>query len=77
MRRFLAFAPIVLWALGGAATLVLNVVATWRSDSFVVVKLLTNVTIDIFLAAWWPVTWAIWSFQLLLGYPTALDLVLG
>ena len=76
MRRFLAFAPIVLWALGGAATLVLNVVATWRSDSFVVVKLLTNVTIDIFLAAWWPVTWAVWSVQLFLGYPTPLDVVL-
>jgi hypothetical protein len=75
MRRFLVFAPVFPWALG-AATLVLNVVATWRSDSFVLVKLLTNVTADPFLAAWWPVTWAVWSVQLFLGYPTPLDVVL-
>ena len=76
-RRNMVLWPIILWVIGAAGTFVLNVVATWQGDSFGPVKLLTNVTLDPLLAAWWPITWAVWGLQNLLGYPTPLDLVFG
>ena len=69
--------PVVLWAVGGAATFLLNVITTWSVDTSWPVKLLTNATVDAFLAAWWPVTWAAWGVLSFLGYPTTLDLVFG
>ena len=77
LRRYMVLWPIILWATGAAGTFVFNVVATWRGDSFGPVKLLTNVTLDPLLAAWWPITWAVLGVQNLLGYPTPLDLVFG
>ena len=77
LRRNMVLWPIILWATGAAGTFVLNVVTTWQGDSFGPVKLLTNVTLDPLLAAWWPITWAMWGVQNLLGYPTPLDLVFG
>ena len=44
--------PIVLWAVGGASTLILNVIATWSGDANLLVKLAANLTLDPLLAAW-------------------------
>ena len=76
-QRLVALWPVVLWGVGGAATLLLNVRATWIGDASLPVKLLTNATVDPLLAAWWPITWAVWGVLFLLGYPTTLDLVFG
>ena len=76
-QRLVALWPVVLWGVGGAATLLLNVVATWSGDASLPVKLLTYASVDPFLAAWWPITWSVWGVLFLLGYPTTLDLVLG
>lgn len=67
--------PIVVWSVGGAATFLLNVFATWRSGASIPAKLLANATVDPLLAVWWPITWAIWGVLHLLGYQTTLDLV--
>jgi len=68
--------PVVLWVVGGAMTFPLNVMATWTGDASLPMKLLRSLTVDLFLAAWWPVTWSAWGVQFLLG-PTTLDLVVG
>ena len=67
--------PVVLWGVGGATTFLLNIIATWSGDASLPVKLITNATVDPLLAAWWPITWALWGVLFLLGYPTKLDLV--
>jgi hypothetical protein len=77
LRTFMVFSPIVLWAIGAVATFVVNVIATWQGDSFELVKVLSTVTLDPLLAAWWPITWAAWGVENLLGYPTPADLVFG
>jgi hypothetical protein len=70
-------APFVLWAIGAAVTFVVNVTATWEREWVTPVKLLTNFTLDPLLAAWWPITWAVWGLQNLLGYPTPLHVIFG
>jgi hypothetical protein len=76
-QGLVALWPVVLWGVGGAATLLLNVVATWGGDASLLAKLLTNATVDPLLAAWWPITRAFWGVLFLLGYPTSLDLLFG
>jgi hypothetical protein len=76
-RKALFFSPVFIWALGGAATFLLNVVATWQGEARAPVKLLTNATVDLLLAMWWPATWTLWGVQSWLGYPTPLDLLFG
>ena len=74
-KGLVALWPVVLWGVGGATTFLLNIIATWSGDASLPVKLITNATVDPLLAAWWPLTWAVWGVLFLLGYPTTLDLV--
>jgi hypothetical protein len=76
-KGLVALWPIVLWGVGGAATLLLNVIATWIGDASLPMKLLTSGIVDPLLAAWWQITLAFWGVLFLLGYPTTVDQVFG
>lgn len=65
------------WMLAGPVTYIINVVDTWTGSTPVLLKLLINLTLDAFLAAIWPVTWAIWLLTEVLGGESALSRVFG
>ena len=60
-------------AIATTLTFILNVIETWQGSASVPTKLLINVTLDVFLAAIWPITWMIWAVWAWLGHPTPLS----
>ena len=66
---------VILWMLGGLVTFILSVVETWQGSASLPLKLVVSVTLDVFLAGIWPITWALWCVQAWLGQNTPLDLV--
>ena len=69
--------PVMLtWILAGPITYILNVVHTWHGHAPIWLKLLINLTLDAFLAAIWPITWALWFVWRAMGRSTPLELIL-
>ena len=62
---------------GAPITYILAVVHTWNGTASVMVKLLICLTLDVFLAAIWPITWIFWIAFHLFGQNTPLRLLLG
>jgi hypothetical protein len=75
LKGALLLPGVILWTLAGALTFILRVVETWQGSTSVPVKLLVSLTLDVFLAGIWPITWAVWGIQAWLGEQTPLDLV--
>jgi hypothetical protein len=65
----------IAWGLAGPVTYILNVVDTWHSRASVPVKLLMNLTLDVFGAAIWPFTWIWWMIDAAIGNHTPLSLL--
>jgi hypothetical protein len=63
LKGLLMLPLVILWMLAGPVTFILGVVETWHGTASVPVKLLINVTIDVFLAGIWPITWALWVYK--------------
>lgn len=57
------FIFVLMVIIGAPFVFILSVVDTWQGQSAVVWKLLISLTLDVFLAAIWPVTLAVWSFM--------------
>jgi hypothetical protein len=67
----------ILWVVAGPVTYIICVIDTWSERSSVFVKLLINLTLDAFLGAIWPITWAIWIVMQMAGSATPLKTVFG
>ncbi len=64
--------------LGSPVTYLLAVVETWQGNNAAVwLKLLITLSLDIFLAAIWPITWTIWIAMHAIGRETPITSVLG
>ena len=78
MLKDLLSAPVALvFMLGGPITYILNAIDTWQSNASVAVKLLMTLTLDVILAAIWPITWILWIVWEVSGSETPLSTVLG
>ncbi|MFN0193320.1 MAG: hypothetical protein ACKVP5_15335 [Aestuariivirga sp.] len=67
----------IVWTIAGPITYVLLVVETWKGNSPVWLKLIINLTLDAFLSVIWPITWALWGIQHLMGKATPLSVLFG
>lgn len=65
------------FALIGPLTYIISLVETWQSGSSVLLKVALSLTVDIFLAMIWPVTWLMWLGHLLIFEGGPLRSVLG
>jgi hypothetical protein len=77
LGRILAAPFGVIFILGSPLTYIISVVDTWSTKTPVLFKILTNLTIDAFLALIWPITWALWAVMHLMGQDTPLSTVFG
>lgn len=76
--KALIAAPLGLaFMLGGPVTYILLVVDTWQDGGSVLLNLLISLTLDIFLAAIWPITWLLWFLWEAMGWGSPLSRVLG
>lgn len=78
MDKLVALLTVPAWLaymIGSPATFMLEGVDTWRSAMPVWEKLLVNATLDVILAAIWPITWCLWGVERLMGHHTPLDLL--
>jgi hypothetical protein len=71
-------APFLLLSwLGAPATFIVGVLDTWSTGGPAWLNLLINLTIDMFLAAIWPITWGLWLAMHAVGQSTPLQTVFG
>ncbi len=75
LKGALLLPGVMLWMLVGPLTFFLSVVETWQGSASFPVKVLVSLTLDAFLAGIWPMTWALWGIEALLGEQTPLDLI--
>lgn len=65
------------FALAGPATYIISLIETWQAGSSILLKVVLSLTVDIFLAMIWPVTWLMWAGHLLIFEGGPLRSVLG
>lgn len=76
--RDLLLAPFgIVFMFGGPITYILLIVDTWQSNVGVLGKLAMSLTLDVILAAIWPITWIIWIITYATGGDSPLTSVLG
>jgi hypothetical protein len=67
----------IVFAFAAPFTFILLIISTWQSQAPLIVKLFLMLTVDAFLAAAGPFTWAIWAIELWLGRPTPVSVLFG
>lgn len=77
IRQALGSTGLVALALGGPLTYILLVVDTWQSGGSVLLNIVISITLDVFLAAIWPITWLLWFIWEMMGWGSPLSRVLG
>ena len=65
----------ITWSLAGPITFILAIVDTWHGHAAGWAKLLVSMTIDPFLAAFWPFTWLYWLVSSYNGNHTPMSLL--
>jgi hypothetical protein len=77
IRQALGVPVTVAFMLGAPVTYILAVVDTWQSGGNAFLNIVINLTLDVFLAAIWPITWLLWFFWEMMGWGSPLSRVLG
>jgi len=57
------------------STYILGAIHTFQGQSDLWLKILVALTLDVILAFIWPITWALWTYQMWAGYSTPVDFV--